>query len=49
MNVATLGRSTLDPLLERLARDFINDADLSARLRGLFQVVNIGLSNESIC
>jgi hypothetical protein len=31
-------RSTLDPLLERLARDFINDADLSARLQGLFRV-----------
>ena len=31
-------RSTLDPLLERLAHDFVNDADLSARLQSLFRV-----------
>ncbi len=33
-----LNRSTLDPLLQRLARDFVDDADLSARLQGLFRV-----------
>ncbi len=33
-----LSRSTLDPLLERLARDFVDDADLSARLQSLFRV-----------
>jgi hypothetical protein len=36
--------STLDPLLERLARDFVDDADLSARLHGLFQV-----TFETVC
>ncbi len=30
---------TLDPLLERLARDFVDDADLSARLHSLFRVM----------
>ena len=31
-------RSTLDPLLEQLAASCIDDADLSTRLRGLFEV-----------
>jgi hypothetical protein len=31
--------STLDPLLERLARDFIDNADLSCRLQNLFKVI----------
>ncbi len=31
-------RSTLDPLLESLARDYIDDNDLSRRLRDLFEV-----------
>jgi hypothetical protein len=30
--------STLDPLLERLARDFVDNADLSSRLQNLFKV-----------
>jgi hypothetical protein len=30
--------STLDPLLERLARDFVDNADLSFRLQNLFKV-----------
>ncbi len=30
---------TLDPLLERIARDFVDDADLSARLHSLFRVM----------
>jgi hypothetical protein len=33
-------RSTLDPLLEGLARDYSDDADLSCRLRDLFKVLN---------
>ncbi len=31
--------STLDPLLERLASDFIDNADLSCRLQNLFKVI----------
>ncbi len=31
-------RSTLDPLLESLARDFSDDADLTFRLNDLFKV-----------
>jgi hypothetical protein len=31
-------RSTLDPLLESLARHFSDDADLTSRLRDLFKV-----------
>ncbi len=30
--------STLDPLLERIARDFVDNADLSSRLQNLFKV-----------
>ncbi len=30
--------STLDPLLERLSRDFVDNADLSSRLQNLFKV-----------
>ena len=30
--------STLDPLLERLARDFVDNADLSSRLQNIFKV-----------
>ena len=30
--------STLDPLLERLSRDYVDDADLSSRLQSLFRV-----------
>ena len=41
-------RSTLDPLLERLARDFVDDADLSARLHGLFQVSFVQFYSEPI-
>ena len=34
-------RSTLDPLLEGLARDFRDGADLSVRLRDLFKVIHL--------
>ncbi len=37
--------STLDPLLERIARDFVDDADLTTRLHGLFQVKMFGLDS----
>ena len=37
-------RSTLDPLLEGLARDFSDDADLTCRLHELFQVIQGSLS-----
>lgn len=33
-------RSTLDPLLEGLSRDFSDDADLTCRLRELFKVTS---------
>ena len=33
-------RSTLDPLLEMLAREYTDDVDLSRRLRELFQAVH---------
>jgi hypothetical protein len=33
--------STLDPLLERLARDFVDNADLSFRLQNLFKVLYV--------
>ena len=35
--------TTLDPLLERLTRDFIDDADLSTRLQTLFRVTTFAL------
>ena len=30
--------NTLDPLLEKLTRDYIDDADLSAKIQALFRV-----------
>jgi hypothetical protein len=35
---AHTGTSTLDPLLERLSRDFVDDAYLPARLQSLLRV-----------
>ncbi len=31
-------RNTLDPLLEKLSKDYIDDADLSSRIQNLFKV-----------
>ena len=33
-------RNPLDPLLLRLSKDYINEADLSFRLQELFKVIN---------
>ncbi len=41
--------STLDPLLERLARDFVDNADLSSRLQNLFKVLCAVLQRFNHC
>ena len=39
-NFEHLGGSLLDPLLDRLARKYVDDADLSSRLKNLYKVRN---------
>jgi hypothetical protein len=44
--LATRLENPLDPLLEQLARDHVDDADLSARIAMIFQVAFIFAANR---